>query len=210
MGEEPSHPELLDWLATELIARGLEPEGDAPADRDERDLPASVGRRSRRSPRPIRTTCSSAGRTGDGSTARRSATPCSSVSGSLNPAMKGPSVFPELPSELSKLSSKGAVWPVSAPARRPQPPQPLCLRPAQPALSLLRGVRSPGHECELPAPAGDDDRPAGAFAAQQQPGRRVGARQLAAARPSSVLIPTHKPKRRPTGTGPSSRRPNGR
>ena len=27
--------------------------------------------------------------------------------------MKGPSVFPELPPELSKLSSKGAVWPVS-------------------------------------------------------------------------------------------------
>ena len=35
------------------------------------------------------------------------------VSGSLNPAMNGPSVFPELPSELAKLSSKGAVWPVS-------------------------------------------------------------------------------------------------
>ena len=35
------------------------------------------------------------------------------VSGSLNPAMQGPSVFPELPPELSKLSSKGAVWPVS-------------------------------------------------------------------------------------------------
>jgi hypothetical protein len=27
--------------------------------------------------------------------------------------MGGPSVFPELPPELSKLSSKGAVWPVS-------------------------------------------------------------------------------------------------
>ena len=35
------------------------------------------------------------------------------VSGRLNPAMEGPSVFPELPPELSKLSSKGAVWPVS-------------------------------------------------------------------------------------------------
>jgi hypothetical protein len=27
--------------------------------------------------------------------------------------MEGPSVFPELPPELTKLSSKGAVWPVS-------------------------------------------------------------------------------------------------
>ena len=35
------------------------------------------------------------------------------VSGQLNKAMGGPSVFPELPPELSRLSSKGAVWPVS-------------------------------------------------------------------------------------------------
>ena len=35
------------------------------------------------------------------------------VSGRLNTAMEGPSVFPELPAELTKLSSKGAVWPVS-------------------------------------------------------------------------------------------------
>jgi hypothetical protein len=35
------------------------------------------------------------------------------VSGRLNRALGGPSVFPELPPELSKLSSKGAVWPVS-------------------------------------------------------------------------------------------------
>ena len=35
------------------------------------------------------------------------------VSGRLNQTMGGPSVFPELPPELSRLSSKGAVWPVS-------------------------------------------------------------------------------------------------
>ena len=35
------------------------------------------------------------------------------VSGRLNQAMGGPSVFPELPPELKRLSSKGAVWPVS-------------------------------------------------------------------------------------------------
>jgi hypothetical protein len=35
------------------------------------------------------------------------------ASGQLNPAMEGPSVFPELPPELRRQSSKGAVWPVS-------------------------------------------------------------------------------------------------
>ena len=36
------------------------------------------------------------------------------VSGRLNRSMGGPSVFPELPAELTKLSSKGKVWPLSA------------------------------------------------------------------------------------------------
>ncbi len=35
------------------------------------------------------------------------------VSGRLNTTMEGPSVFPELPAELKKQSSKGSVWPVS-------------------------------------------------------------------------------------------------
>ena len=113
MGEEPSHPELLDWLATELIVRrwslkamhrlivtsatyrqaSVAPAELVAADPDN----LLFGRQNRRRL--------------DGEAIRDALL---FASGSLNPAMKGPSVFPELPSELSKLSSKGAVWPVSS------------------------------------------------------------------------------------------------
>ena len=62
----------------------------------------------------IRTTICSPARIAAGSTASPSATPCSPPPGQLNPALGGPGVFPPLPPELTKLSSKGAIWPVSA------------------------------------------------------------------------------------------------
>jgi hypothetical protein len=113
MGDEPSHPELLDWLATELVARGWSlkamhrlivtgaayrqssrprPPAEVEADPENRWLSGQNRRRL------------------DGESIRDALL---AASGRLNPALGGPGVFPPLPPELTKLSSKGAIWPVS-------------------------------------------------------------------------------------------------
>ncbi|MGP0063041.1 MAG: DUF1549 and DUF1553 domain-containing protein [Isosphaeraceae bacterium] len=112
MGDEPSHPELLDWLATEFVVRGWSLKAmhrlivtsatyrqssrpsAAQADDPENRLLARQNRRRL-----------------DGEAIRDAML---SASGRLNPALGGPAVFPPLPPELTKLSSKGAIWPVSA------------------------------------------------------------------------------------------------
>ena len=112
MGEEPSHPELLDWLATELVAQGFSLKAmhrlivTSATYRQ-----ASVATKAAAAADPDNLLFSRQNRRRLDGEAIRDA--LLAVSGSLNPAMRGPSVFPELPSELSKLSSKGAVWPVS-------------------------------------------------------------------------------------------------
>ena len=59
LGHAATHPELLDWLAAELVARGLAAQAAAPADHAVERLPdVARGRPPRRSRRIRRTTCS--------------------------------------------------------------------------------------------------------------------------------------------------------
>ncbi len=112
MGAEPSHPALLDWLASELPRRGwrvkemhrllvtsatYRQSTRATAEAMELDPDNELLGRFRRARL-------------DGEAIRDALL---AVSGTLSPTIGGPSVFPELPAELTKLSSKGAVWPVS-------------------------------------------------------------------------------------------------
>ncbi len=110
--DEPSHPELLDWLSAEFIAQGWSlktlhrlivtsetyrqssvPNSKA-ADIDPTNELLWRQNRQRL----------------DGEAIRDSLL---AVSGQLNLAIGGPCVFPELPDELKKLSNKGETWPVS-------------------------------------------------------------------------------------------------
>ncbi|QEH36009.1 hypothetical protein OJF2_45670 [Aquisphaera giovannonii] len=112
MGEEPSHPELLDWLACELVARGWSLKAmhrlmvtSATYRQSSRASAAALAAD------PDNTLLWRHGRLRLDGEAIRDA--LLAVSGRLNPALGGPPVFPELPDELTKLSNKGAVWPVS-------------------------------------------------------------------------------------------------
>jgi Protein of unknown function (DUF1553)/Protein of unknown function (DUF1549) len=112
VGDEPSHPELLDWLATELIARGWSLKA-----MHRLILTSAAYRQASHSDGPGRTAdpenillWRQNRQRLDGESIRDSLL---AVSGRLNKTIGGPSIFPELPPELSRLSSKGAVWPVS-------------------------------------------------------------------------------------------------
>jgi hypothetical protein len=112
MGEEPSNIELLDWLATELVARNWSLKAMhrlivTSATYQQSSRPTQTGRET--DPENALLWRQNRQRL-DGEAIRDAML---AVSGRLNRQMAGPSVFPELPPELSKLSSKGAVWPVS-------------------------------------------------------------------------------------------------
>src|SRR5262249_39219841 len=112
MGEGPGPPELLDWLATELVRQGwslktLHRLIVTSASYRQSSRPSSAGKAEPESPWLARQNR----RRLDGESIRDALL---AVSGRLNPALGGPGVFPPLPPELTRLSSKGAIWPVSA------------------------------------------------------------------------------------------------
>jgi hypothetical protein len=114
MGDEPSHPELLDWLATELVARGWSLKAM------HRLIVTSAAYRQSSRPRsPAEREADPENRWLSGQNRRRLdgeaiRDALLAASGRLNPALGGPGVFPPLPPELTMLSSKGAIWPVSS------------------------------------------------------------------------------------------------
>jgi hypothetical protein len=113
MGDEPSHPELLDWLATELVARGWSLKA-----MHRLIVTSAAYRQSSRSRPPAARNADPENRWLSGQNRRRLdgesiRDAMLAASGRLSPALGGPGVFPPLPPELTKLSSKGAIWPVS-------------------------------------------------------------------------------------------------
>ncbi len=112
LGDEPTHPELLDWLACELTSRGWSLKA-----MHRLMVTSATYRQSSRADTaalaadPDNTLLWRHRRQRlDGETLRDALL---AVSGRLNPEQGGPPIFPELPEELTKLSNKGAVWPVS-------------------------------------------------------------------------------------------------
>ncbi len=113
MGDEPSHPELLDWLATELVARGWSLKS-----MHRLIVTSATYRQSSRPRSPAECEADPENRWLSGQNRRRLdgetiRDALLAASRRLNPALGGPGVFPPLPPELTKLSSKGAIWPVS-------------------------------------------------------------------------------------------------
>jgi hypothetical protein len=114
MGEEPSHPELLDWLAVELRERGWSLKA-----MHRLMVTSATYRQSSRGDRSANGAdpenlflWRQTRRRLDGEAIRDALL---AVSGRLDSTIGGPSIFPELPAELKRLSSKGAVWPAMPP-----------------------------------------------------------------------------------------------
>ena len=123
-GEWPSHPELLDWLATEFIRTGWDVKAlqrlivtSAAYRQSSRVTPAAGGARSGESP-------AGAGRV-SGCRPRRCATRRSSSSALLAAKLGGPSVKPYQPAGLWKDLVESATRLRARPRAKPLPPQPV-------------------------------------------------------------------------------------
>jgi hypothetical protein len=116
MGEPPSHPELLDWLAVEFIEHDWSLKY-----LHKMIVTSSTYRQSTRHDESAAETdpenallAHQARRRLDGEAIRDALL---AASGEIQRAMGGPGVFPELPPELAKLNAQGVAWPVSPEAR---------------------------------------------------------------------------------------------
>ncbi len=160
MGDRPTHPELLDWLATEFVRGGWSMKHMHRLIMTSATYQAVVGLPARMRQKSIPATgCS--GRFPrhrlEGEVIRDSSL---QVAGLLNAKMGGPSVFPELPEGMP--APRGG-WKLSA-AGRAQPAQRLHLRPPQYALSDAGSLRHAGHARIVLAARCDHHRSAGADA----------------------------------------------
>ena len=109
-GAPPSHPELLDWLATEFVAAGVANEGASQADRDVGDLPPVVGRRRRRSTSAIPATVLLARGPRFRLEAEMVRDTVLAASGLLSRKIGGPSVFPPQPDGIWDIPYSSEKW----------------------------------------------------------------------------------------------------
>ena len=109
-GRLPTHPELLDWLATTFVAVGVGPEGAAEAHRDVGDLSAVVDRRRRGALAPIRQNEWLARGPSYRLSAEQIRDGALAASGLLVDTIGGPSVYPYQPAGLwEALATRNAT-----------------------------------------------------------------------------------------------------
>ncbi len=110
MGEPPSHPELLDWLAVEFVERGWSLKAMHRLMLTSDAYQMVEPRHRRPTSRSIPRTGCSGGCRGSGSKPRLSATSILATAGTLDRTLGGPNVFPYIDPDLFEVSSK-RNWP---------------------------------------------------------------------------------------------------
>ena len=172
-GTPPTHPELLDWLATELVANGwrLKPMHKLMVMSSAYQM-SSVGSREAAESDIANDLFTHFELRRLGAEEIRDTVLL--VSGNLNPKRGGPSIYPTIAKEvLAGQSRPGQGWGRST-ARGRGPPQRLHSRQAFARRAALGGVRRGRHRFELPGPVRDDAADAVAHDAQQRVPQQTG------------------------------------